>query len=101
MRAIGFIASAGLLFAAPDAGAQERGAEYAPFDVTRTEIRRGHEIASFEFAGAPVSVAAYGRKARARRFDARDALREARVMSRVYEGAPQPALVTVEMRVSF
>ncbi|MFZ5617707.1 MAG: hypothetical protein ACOZAA_10370 [Pseudomonadota bacterium] len=101
MRLIAFIAGAGLMIAAAPAGAQDREAEYTLFGVTRTEIRRGHEITSFELAGAPISVTAYGRKARARLFDSREALREARVMSRVYEGAPRPALITVEMRLSF
>lgn len=106
MRKVGLITCASLAIAAApvkaqERGAQERDAEFAPFEVTRTPARRGHPIAMFEIAGESVALAAYGRKARARMFDASRELREARAMSRVFEGAPQPALVTFEMRVSF
>ncbi len=79
---------------APDDG-------YAPFEVTRSPVRRGHEITAFELAGESVALNAYGRKARARQFDASEALKEQRAMGEVFEDAPQPSLVTIEARLSF
>ena len=82
------------------AGAQAQEG-YAPFEVTRSAARRGHPIAKLDVAGAPVFLKAYGRKARARQFDSFRELHEARAMKQVFDGAPQPALVTFEARVPF
>jgi hypothetical protein len=75
--------------------------DYAAFEVARSAPRRIHEIAAFEVAGAPVAVNAYGRKARARRFDAVRETREDRLHAAAFDPAARPPLLTLEMRVSF
>lgn len=101
MRPIARIAFCLLCLAASPARAQAAGEGYAPFEVTRAAARRGHVVTAFDVAGAPVFVKAYGRKARARLFDGARELHEARAMKAVFDGAPQPALVTFEIRIPF
>lgn len=61
----------------------------------------GRKIAQFEVGYLPVTLAAFGRKARARVIGNADEVRLERAMGKVIQGAPQPALLTFEMRVHF
>ncbi len=63
--------------------------------------RPGRTIAAFVVDERLVTVNAYGRRARARLNGDVEGLRHERAMGRVYEGAPQPALVTLELSVKF
>lgn len=101
MRAITIIVFAGLCALAPHAAAEEREPHFAPFDVAQSPARRGRAITHVEIAGEAVSLNAYGRRARARMLGATKELEEARELGGVFEGAPQPALVTIEASLSF
>ncbi len=101
MRAIGLIIGAALCLAAGEASAQQSDEGYAAFEVTRSSPRRAAEVAAFDLAGAPVSVNAYGRKARARRFDSVEGTREDRLHAAAFDKAARPPLLTLEMRVNF
>lgn len=106
MRAIALILGAVLGVAATPALCQSSGAApadavYAPFAVTQTSARRAHVISSFEIAGESVSLSAYGRKARARRFDDAHESDELRRLSGAFDPAARPAVVTLEMSVNF
>ncbi|NWG92808.1 MAG: hypothetical protein HXY21_09925 [Parvularculaceae bacterium] len=87
--------------AAGEAFAAEPRGDYAPFDVARSAPRRVHELAAFEIAGAPVALNAYGRKARARRYEVVRETREDRLHAAAFDRAARPPLLTLEMRVSF
>lgn len=63
--------------------------------------RPGRTIAAFAVDERLVTVNAYGRRARARLNGDLEELHNARAMGRVYDGAPQPALVTLELSVRF
>ncbi len=77
-------------------------AEPASADPAYAEFRASaRNIASFSFAGAELSVAARGRRARADTALAREALDEARAMGKFMPGYPQPALVVVDVRIWF
>lgn len=106
MRSIAFILCASLCVAAtsargqtPDTAPAE--ATYAPFAVTKSPARRAHAISTFEVAGENISLHAYGRKARARRFDDTRESDELRKLSGAFDPAARPAVVTLEMSVSF
>ncbi len=58
-------------------------------------------IAAFAIDDRLVTLSAYGRRARARMNGDVAGLREARAMGKVFDGAPQPALVTFELSVKF
>lgn len=63
--------------------------------------RRGYPVAEFSVDGRQVVVNAYGRRMRARALDNMDALRRARVEHKVLDGAPAPALLTLEVSINF
>ncbi len=63
--------------------------------------RAGRTIAAFEVGDQAVTLAAYGRRARSRAMDNAEDVRHARAMGKVFAGAPQPALLTFEMRFHF
>lgn len=63
--------------------------------------RPGRTLAAFALNDRMMTVNAYGRRARARLNGDMEGLRHARAMGRVYDGAPQPALVTLELSVKF
>jgi hypothetical protein len=63
--------------------------------------RAGRTLAAFELAEREITVGAYGRRARARLNGDAEGLRHARAMGKVFDGAPQPALVTLEFSVKF
>lgn len=65
MKVIGLAVAGVFWLGAAPAAAQEAEAGYHPFEVTRNVSRRGACVAAFDVAGAPVSINAYGRKARA------------------------------------
>lgn len=100
MRAIGLIIGAFLGFAANGASAQQ-GDGYGAFEVTRSAPRRHHAITTFEIAGAPVFINAYGRKTRARMFDVVRETREDRLHAAAFDRAARPPILTVEMRMRF
>ena len=58
-------------------------------------------IGDFEIDGAQLSLRARGRGASLDTRFAREALEEARAMKGVLPGYPQPALMTLELRVAF
>ncbi len=76
-------------------------AVFAPFAVTQSPGRLNRAISSFEFAGESVSLHAYGRKARARRFDDMRESDDLRKLSGAFDPAARPAVVTIEMSVNF
>ena len=63
--------------------------------------RAGRTLAAFDVGDQSVTLAAYGRRARARAMGNADDVRHARAMGKVFDGAPQPALLTLEMRFDF
>lgn len=63
--------------------------------------RPGRTIAAFAVEERLVTLNAYGRRARARLNGDIDGLRHTRAMGKVFEGAPQQALLTVELSVKF
>ncbi len=63
--------------------------------------RAGRTLAAFEVGEQAVTVAAFGRRARARALGNADDIRHARAMGKVFDGAPQPALVTFEVSLRF
>lgn len=101
MRKIAIILGASVGLGGAPASAQSDGDAYQPFEVTRSAVRRGVAITSFDVAGAPVSINAYGRKARARRFDSMEEMKDQRRQAAAFDGDAKPALMTVEMRVHF
>ncbi len=106
MRSIALIMCASLGVAATPALGQTldnapADTDYAPFAVTQTPAGRTHAISSFEIAGESVSLTAYGRKARARRFDDARESDELRKLSGAFDPAVRPAVVTLEMSVNF
>lgn len=58
-------------------------------------------LAAFSIDDRLVTLNAYGRRSRARMNGDIDGLREARAMSKVFSGAPQPALITFELSMKF
>ena len=73
--------------------AQERLAPAAP--------RGGRTIAAFALEERTVTLSAYGRRARARAMGDAEDVQHARAMGKVFRDAPQPALLTLEMRLHF
>lgn len=65
------------------------------------ERRAGRTVAAFEIGEQAISLAAYGRRARARAMGDAAEIRQARAMGKVFDGAPQPALLTFEVRLHF
>jgi len=89
---------AALLFggeAAAD-GARHNAVSGEPFSP-----RDRHPIAELGLGGRTMSVMAYGPNARARAVGRVKETRNARAMTRVFPGAPAPAIVTIEARISF
>ncbi|MEK7265471.1 MAG: hypothetical protein AAB227_05160 [Pseudomonadota bacterium] len=86
---------------APANADEEREPVYAQFEVTQSAPPRNREITSFEVAGAPVALIAYGRKARARAVGAVQESDELRRLSGAFDPAARPAIVTFEAKVSF
>jgi hypothetical protein len=74
---------------------------FAPFEVNQSPPRGGHAITRFNVAGEPVSLHAYGRKARARMHDASQEVEAARQQSAAFDPRTRPAVVTFEARLSF
>lgn len=101
MRAIFIMVSVWAAAAAPANAEEGREPIYAPFEVAQSAPPRNREIASFDVAGAPVSVNAYGRKARARAVGAVQESEELRRLSGAFDPAARPAIVTFEAKVSF
>lgn len=87
--------------AAPASAEEPLEPVYAPFEVVQSMPPRNPEIVSFEVAGAPVAVNAYGRKARARAVGAVQESEELRRLSGAFDPAARPALVTIEAKISF
>jgi len=63
--------------------------------------RPGRMIAAFAVEERLVTLNAYGRRARARLNGDVEGLRHTRAMGKVFDGAPQQALLTVELSVKF
>ena len=101
MRATIILLCAWTAAAAPANAGDGREPIYAPFEVSQSAPPRDREIASFEVAGAPVSLNAYGRKARARAVGAVQESEELRRLSGAFDPAARPAIVTFEAKVSF
>jgi hypothetical protein len=102
MKKITLAASAVVIWlvAAP-AGAEAPDDGYQAFEVTRSVARRGVSLAAFDVVGAPLSINAYGRKARARLFDAMAETRDLRRQAAAFDESARPALLTLEMRLHF
>ena len=101
MRAIIVTLGVWAAAAAPANADENREPVYAPFEVSQSAPPRNREIATFQVAGAPVSVNAYGRKARARAVGAVKESDELRRLSGAFDPAARPAIVTFEAKVSF
>ncbi len=101
MRTIAIFLATGLCAAATPADAQEAEPHFAPFDVVQSPAPGAKAITEFDLAGAPVSLNAYGRKARARMLNATEESDEARKLGGAFDRAARPAVVTIEARVSF
>lgn len=101
MRKIAIIVGASVGLCATPAQADPAPDGYQPFDVTRSAARRGISVTRFDLAGAPVSINAYGRKSRARLFDATAETRDLRRQAAAFDNAAKPALLTLEMRLHF
>lgn len=90
----GFMGSAVAFEGGPAFPRSQPPAQEVPSRTSRT-------IAAFAVDDRLVTLSAYGRRARARMNGDVAGLREARAMGKVFEGAPQPALVTFELSVKF
>ncbi len=90
----GFMGSAAAFEGAPASPRSQPLAQEAPARSART-------IAAFAIDDRLITLSAYGRRARARMNGDVAGLREARAMGKVFDGAPQPALVTFELSVKF
>lgn len=64
-------------------------------------LRAGRTIATIDLGKQAVTFAAYGRRARARALGNSAEILHARAMGKVFEGGPQPALVTFEVSLKF
>ncbi|MFN3960417.1 MAG: hypothetical protein ACK4NP_10935 [Parvularculaceae bacterium] len=105
MRIILITACASLGCAA-SAAAFENAAPSAPSmrleaPALQEAARPGRMIAAFAVEDRVVTLSAYGRRARARLNGDVEGLRHARAMGKVFDGAPQQALLTVELSVKF
>lgn len=100
MRAMINFCAAALCAVAP-AAAEEREPHYSAFDVTQSPPPRGRDIAQFDVAGAPVAFNAYGRYARARKFDSVRDVTDAHRLGEAFDPATKPAFVTLEASVRF
>ncbi len=101
IKTIVIFLATGLCVAAAPANAQEMEPHFAAFDVTQSPAPGANAIAEFSVAGAPVTVNAYGRKARARMLGAMQESDEARKLGGAFDRAARPAVMTVEARLSF
>jgi len=101
MRAIIMLFSVIATASAPAAADEGREPNYAPFDVAQSPPQNEREFASFDLAGAPVSLNAYGRKARARAVGAVQESDELRKLGGAFDRAVRPAVLTIEASVSF
>jgi hypothetical protein len=90
----GFVSSAAAFEGTPALLHAQPFAQEAPARPPRT-------IAAFAIDDRVITLSAYGRRARARMNGDVAGLREARAMGKVFDGAPQPALVTLELSVKF
>ncbi len=63
--------------------------------------RTGRTIVAFAIEDQAVVLTAYGRRARARAMGNAEDIWRARAMGKVFDGAPQPALLTVELSLRF
>ncbi len=83
-------------------GGDQRSLElYALAPQAPAAHRAGRKIAAFNVGDQAVTLTAYGRRARARAMGNADNVRQARAMGKVFYGAPQPALFTLEIRLHF
>jgi hypothetical protein len=106
MRLAGLTFCASLGFMASAAAFEDAPSRHAGFEgpgalAPHAGARSPKTIAAFAVAERLVTLNAYGRRARARINGDADALKHARAMGKVFEGAPQPALVTFEFSVKF
>lgn len=107
MRRIGWIAglSAAFVAASPafafDAERNARDSLRALERIAPAAPHGGRTIAALAIDDRIVTVTAYGRRARARAMDNVEDIRQARAMGKVFDGAPQPALLTVEISLKF
>lgn len=100
--------TAGLLAASPSSAFEEtrNGHEAlralrAPELLAPAAPRGGRRIAAFTVDERTVTLSAYGRRARARAIGNIEDVHHARVMGKVFDGAPQPALLTLEVSLKF
>lgn len=63
--------------------------------------RAGRTFAAFDIGDQAMTLTAYGRRARARAMGNADDVHQARAMRKVFTGAPQPALLTLELSLRF
>lgn len=70
-------------------------------DMRPATVGSKKTIAAFEAWGRQASVNVYGRFASADTQFHREALREAQAMDKMMPGWPQPAVATIELRLSF
>lgn len=63
--------------------------------------RAGRTLAAFDVGDQAMTLTAYGRRARARAMGNGEDVRHARAMGKVFDGAPQPALLTFELSLKF
>lgn len=99
MRAILLMICAGLL--ATEAAAEDGEPHFDAFEVSQSPSPRAHAIARFEIGGAPMSLNAYGRKARAQILGETRESAAARQLAGAFDPAAKPAVVTFEARLSF
>jgi hypothetical protein len=95
------IATPAAAFERESGGEKKSLALYALEPHTPAPRRAGRTIAEFDVGDQAVTVAAYGRRARARAMGNADDVRHARAMGKVFDGAPQPALLTFEVSLKF
>lgn len=96
-----FCAAAAAFGAPVPASAQSAPPSWTALEQSVDRSRGGFPVAEFSVDGRQVSVNAYGRRMRARALDATDALHRARIDRKIYDGAPSPSLVTLEVSLSF
>ncbi len=85
-------------------GAGEQKAQPTPYALEPQVLavqRSGRTLAAFYIGDRAVTLAAYGRRARARAMGNADDVRHARAMAKVFDRAPQPALLTFEVSLKF
>lgn len=96
-----FMATPATAFDGADARLASSFAIEAPVARANDFPRRGRTIAAFALDEQTVTLSAFGRRARARSLGNEADIRHARAMGKVFDGAPQPALFTVELSLKF